>query len=124
MSPTGIEHQSVFDYYRRLAKVKAFVEKSYNQPISLECAAAIAGLEPKYFSTYFRKKTGICFRDWLADYRIQQAKMHMQSQNMTITQVSFASGFRDLRTFERTFKGQTGITPSQYKTKIQQSIIQ
>ncbi len=115
----GSDHCNLaFTYYRRLARVRCFVEKNYTEPVTLEDAAAIAGLEPKYFSAYFRKKTGMCFSHWLSGYRVTQALKQMHAQDCTITEVAFDSGFQDLRTFERAFKNKCGTTPTQYKSKI------
>lgn len=109
---------SVFFYYRRLGRVEKFVRDNLGEPIGLEDAAGAAGLEPKYFSAYFRKKTGICFRHWLSAVRVNKAKVLMRAQDHTITDIAFCTGFRDLRTFERAFKTHTGMTPSDYKCSV------
>lgn len=38
---------------------------------------------------------------------------------LTITQLAFASGFRDLTTFERTFYAFKGMTPSAWRRRVQ-----
>lgn len=111
--------EMAFTYYRRLSKVRSHVEANFSEPLTLDDAAAIAGLEPKYFSAYFRKKTGMCFSQWLAGYRVQQAVKRMRAADCTITEVAYDTGFQDLRTFERAFKGFLGVTPIEYKRKIQ-----
>lgn len=68
-----------------------------------------------YFSSFFHRKVGVCFKDWRAHHQVQHAIRLMVSRNGTITQIGFASGFGDLRTFERTFKLHTGLTPRQYR---------
>ncbi|MEZ5812441.1 MAG: AraC family transcriptional regulator [Rhizobiaceae bacterium] len=107
-----------FAYYRRLAKVRAYVEANFNEPLSLEDAAEIAGLEAKYFSAYFHRKTGVCFHRWLSNYRVDQAVKRMRARDCTITEVAFETGFRDLRTFQRAFKNLNGMTPAKYRDKI------
>lgn len=115
----GPHHSDLaFTYYRRLARVHRFIERNYAEPLTLEDAASVAGLEPKYFSAYFRKKTGTCFSHWLSGYRVTQALKQMHAQDCTITEVALDSGFQDLRTFERAFKNKCGTTPKQYKSKI------
>ncbi len=110
-----------FFYYKRLGKVAKFVRENFADPIALEDAADVAGLEPKYFSAYFRRKTGTCFRDWLTAFRVDKAKSLIQERDDSITQIAFCSGFRDLRTFERAFKAHAGMTPTEYKSSVQPS---
>lgn len=108
-----------FIYYERLQRVKDYVDGKYDQDISLKEAARIAGLEKKYFSTYFRQKTGVCFRDWVAETRVSKAKAMMEVQSYNISEIAFAVGFRNLRTFERAFKRCTGMTPREFKNFVQ-----
>ena len=107
-----------FAYYPRLKKVKRYVDEHIEDKISLATAAQVAALEEKYFSTYFRKKAGICFTDWLAHARIKRAVDMMRVHDYTITWIAFAVGFREIRTFERAFKKYTGMTARAFKTTI------
>ena len=58
-------NENAFYYYSRLKRVKEHVEEYYFERISLRKAAQIAGLETSYFCTFFRKKVGVTFTDWL-----------------------------------------------------------
>ncbi len=118
MSDKDHYSSEAFAYYPRLEKVRNYVEKNNYQGISLARVARVANLEPKYFSVYFRQKTGIGFRDWLADLRIHKAKEMMRSRNYAISEIAYAVGFCDLRTFERTFKCRVGMTPRAYRDSV------
>ena len=107
-----------FAYYPRLKKVKEYVDQHLEDKIPLATAAQIAGLEEKYFSTFFHKKTGMCFTDWIARARVKRAADMMSAQDYTITWIAFAVGFRELRTFERAFKKCTGMTPQAFKRSV------
>jgi len=52
-------------------------------------------------------------------YAINQLKEH---PNYTIQAIANESGFSNLRSFQRIFKAKTGMTPSEYKTAIEQTI--
>ena len=112
-----VNHQS-FRYYRRLARVKRFVEENLDDSITLARAARVAGLERTYFSAFFRSKTGVGFREWLNELRVARAQELMTEVNYSITEVAFTVGFQDLRTFERAFKRTTGRTPREYKKSV------
>ena len=106
---------AAFVYYPRLKKVKAYIDEHFEDRISLANAAEVAGLEEKYFSTYFRKKTGVCFTDWIAYDRVKRAADMISAQDHSITSIAFTVGFQELRTFERAFKKYTGMTAQAFK---------
>ncbi len=121
MSNSPSKLHAAFVYYQRLRRVRDYVNQNYSDGIALRRAAQIAGLEEKYFSAYFRQKTGICFKDWVAEVRVTHAQAMMKSQDYYITEIAFAVGFRDLRTFERAFKRCTGMTPRAFKNTVRPS---
>ena len=45
-----------FEYYERLARVKRHLEQNITEPFTAEAAARVAGLNPTYFSSFFREK--------------------------------------------------------------------
>lgn len=114
-------NEGAFQYYSRLRRIKQHVEQYYAEPLSLEKAAGIAGMERKYFSAFFHKKVGVCFRHWLMWIRIRKAIGLIETENNSITQIAYAHGFTDLRTFERAFKRCTGLTPLEFKKAVRPS---
>jgi AraC-like DNA-binding protein len=108
----------IFSYYPPLQRVREYVEKNLSEPISLREAASAAGLEEKYFSAFFHRKTGVRFRDWLAGRRVDRAIAILTQHDDTITNVAESVGFQDLRTFERSFKRLTGLTPREFKRSV------
>jgi AraC-like DNA-binding protein len=125
--PDSFEHHSIeecreinyraFEYYSRLAKVQKYVEENLGNEIYLAIAASVAATEKTYFCTFFRRKVGVGFRTWLEILRIQRSLSTLISSDVSITEVSLAVGFKDLRTFERAFKKYLGITPSRFRNE-------
>ena len=110
--------KEAFEYYTPLARVRRFVEGNLDEDLSLTEASRIARLSPKYFSAFFKRHTGIHFRDWVTEVRIQRAKTLLAEKNRAIVQVAFAVGFKDVRTFQRSFKKVTGMTPIAFKRSV------
>lgn len=111
----------IFEYYPRLGRIQRFVQEKYSEDISLKKAARIAAMEATYFSAYFHSKVGICFSDWLRQFRVKKAIELMERSDHSITYIAYAVGFNDLRTFERTFKKYTGKTPIDFKNALRPS---
>ena len=114
----GPDGERVFSYYRRLQRVRRYVNENLAHKISLADAARVAGLERKYFSVFFKAKVGIGFRAWLASQRIARSEELLRSANRSVTEVAFSVGYRDLRTFERNFKRIHAETPREYKQRV------
>jgi len=115
-----------FEYYGCLDKVKRFVEDNLEEQITLHQAASVACLAPSYFSRFFHSKVGVTFSGWLSLTRIEKAKTLIEAHDVSITEVAYAVGFRDLRTFERAFsRGLGGVTPREFKkaSKLSQGLI-
>ena len=104
---------------RRLERVRRFVEKCFSESLPLERVAEVAGLERSYFSKYFHEKIGVCFHDWLHWIRVNQAIELMNTREMSVTEIAFAVGYQDLRTFERAFDKCKGQCPTAMKKEIQ-----
>jgi transcriptional regulator GlxA family with amidase domain len=104
-----------FGYYRRLSRVKNFVDLHYSEPLPLRIVACVAGLETSYFSKFFREKVGIRYLEWLSWIRVQHAVALMRTRNVPITELAFAVGFQDVRSFQRAFNKHTGSSPSTIK---------
>lgn len=108
----------VLEYYPRLRAVADYVGHHLDRHIALTDVARVAGLERKYFSTYFHSKSGIRFTEWLRQLRVNRAKDLIEHEDYSIPRLAFASGFRDLRSFERAFKRYVGMSPSVYRTAV------
>lgn len=119
---TGFEPSEVqreaFAYYRRLARVQHFVVDHYAGPIALADVAAVARMEKTAFSDFFHRKTGVCFRDWLAAYRVGKAMELMIDSNLPVRKVASECGFGTVRTLERIFLRVTGQTAADYKRSV------
>ena len=108
-------NEAIFFFCPRLAKIKRHFEEHFDEPFTLTQAAEIAALEKTYFSKVFKEKVGVSFADWLARERVKRALLMLTDHDHRITDLAFAVGFGDLRTFERAFKKCVGLTPRQCK---------
>ena len=103
------------DYYRRLRRVREHLERDISRPLSTEKAARLAELNPSYFSTFFHAKVGVRFTEWSRHVRIERAKVILRSEDCPILEVARRVGYTGRRAFERAFKRETSMTPSQFR---------
>jgi transcriptional regulator GlxA family with amidase domain len=110
-----------FEYYPALKRVDKYVRTHLEGRISVRHAAAVAGLQPKYFSRFFHEKVGLTFTQWLAARRVERAAALLWEHNYPVVQVAQAAGLRTCRTCDRWFKRFKGVTPRQFKQHVKPS---
>jgi AraC-like DNA-binding protein/mannose-6-phosphate isomerase-like protein (cupin superfamily) len=98
----------------RLTKVLHYINTCYQQKIDLNKVADIANLHPSAFCRFFKEKTGKSLSEYLADMRISYACKLLTEGKLAVSQICFESGFNNLSNFNRTFKKQTKLTPTEY----------
>jgi AraC-like DNA-binding protein/mannose-6-phosphate isomerase-like protein (cupin superfamily) len=98
----------------RLTKVLQFLNTNYQRKIELETVADIANLHPAAFCRFFKEKTGKSLSEYVNDMRIGYACRLIIEGKLSVSQISFESGFNNLSNFNRTFKKHTGYTPTNY----------
>ena len=96
-------------------KVICYISEHFTENISLGQIAKLFGYNEKYLSHTLHELTGIQFRQLLAFYRIGHAKDLLVKTNLDIAVIAMDSGFSALNTFQRLFKEQVGMTPSEYR---------
>ena len=98
----------------RFSKVLHYLNSSYLKKVELKEVAAIANLHPSAFCRYFKEKSSKSLSEFVNDLRISYACRLILEGRMSISQICFESGFNNLSNFNRSFKRQTGFTPSAY----------
>ena len=101
-----------------LYKMFAFVEENFNKDCSLLNLSKELGYDYSYLSRHFKKIVGISFNAYTTYYRLSNACYLMENTEQTILQCAFNSGFASLRNFNRCFKEQLGVTPTQYRKNL------
>lgn len=117
-------NENALSYYVSLRRVKEHVNQHSTEHFSLEKAAKVACLEARYFSKYFHQKVGVTFSCWRTLLRLAEAQKLILSADFSISHVAHAVGFEDIRSFERSFKKYTGLTPREFKKSAAPSLAQ
>ncbi len=98
-------------------KVKRFLEKNRCRKVTLEDAADVVFLSPKYLSRYFKNETGRNFRDYKMELRMKEAKRLLAGSGFAITAVAEKLGYSNVESFSRIFKKYEGLPPSGFRKK-------
>ena len=98
-----------------IKKAKEYITNNYNDAITLNDISAYVYLNPNYFSTLFKNKTGTTFRHYLRNFRIQAAKNLIRQGHLKIYEIASAVGYPEPAHFVRAFKEVEGVSPTEYK---------
>lgn len=101
-----------------IQKVLQYLQKNYEKDIPLDLLAQWAGLSKFYFARTFKRVTGLTYKTYLARIRVSKAKEMLEKEDLSITEISRAVGYKDLTHFERVFQRFVGKTPSAYRKSI------
>lgn len=106
------------DEGKRMSDIFQYTMENFNREITLNDVADIANMTPNAFCRYFKQRTTKTFVNFLIDIRIGHAcKLLSKKTDLSITEISYKSGFNNLANFNRKFKAIKGITPSEYRKK-------
>lgn len=100
--------------YRRMQLIHDYVLGHFSGDISLDTVADLAGMTAPAFCRYFKTHANKTFTCFVSEVRIGHACKLLLNGTLSVTQISFDSGFRTLSNFNRQFKDITGQTPSGY----------
>ena len=99
----------------RLQTAIAHVAKHYLRPIPESEVALLCNMSPSRFCRQFKAAFDVTFVEYLANYRMQQAKRLLSNPAMPVADVAAAVGFNDPSYFTRVFRKQEGVSPSEYR---------
>lgn len=98
-----------------ISKVLDFINKHYNQDISLYDAAKSVNLSYHYLSKIFKSEIGKGFSDYLTELRIEKSIELLVNQRLSIKEICQQIGYNDPNYYCKAFKKIIGMTPTEYR---------
>lgn len=91
-----------------------YLKANLHREVSVtECAAQVH-LSPSYYSSLFKKVTGMTLTQFATAERIRLAKS-MLIEGVPVQEIASAVGYEERRYFSDMFKRSTGMTPSEFR---------
>jgi AraC-like DNA-binding protein len=99
-----------------------YINANLTEDFSETDLAAIAGRSPATFSRSFRRHTGMSFVQYVNRLRVNLAcQLLMSDDALTITDICFLVGFKNISNFNRQFLTQKGMAPSRFRALLAQN---
>ncbi|WP_103866761.1 AraC family transcriptional regulator [Aquimarina sp. I32.4] len=107
-----------------LENVMSTDKKFLEEDLTLSVLADAISISDKKLSAFLNQYLNTTFYDYVNKYRVESVKEKMKSpkfDNITLLGIAYESGFKSKTSFNRIFKKETGLSPSQYKSSLQPS---
>lgn len=101
--------------YESLQKVYDYLYRNMKKEISLEDISHYVNITPTALCRSFKSKTRMTIFGFLNKIRIENACKLLVYSDLTVSQIAYESGFNSMAYFNRRFKEQTGMSPSEYR---------
>jgi transcriptional regulator GlxA family with amidase domain len=95
----------------------AYLQQHHDQTLSRQEIAEAIGVTESYLSRIFRQELGLSPWEYLARYRIRQARQLLRATNDSVADIAVRVGFDDQAYFTRVFHKYAGCSPTVYRRR-------
>lgn len=100
---------------QKIQTILDFIKEHYTENISLAETARICGYSEAYLSRMFHEYTGQTFTEYKQILCLEKAIDLLDTTNKSLTEISYETGFPNVKSFRKVFKEVMGKTPYEYK---------
>jgi len=104
-------------------KACEFINKHFNEKLTLETVAKEIGIHPVTLSRKFTDHAKMSFVSYLNYQRCTFAAGLIENNDVSISEIAFLAGFGSIRNFNRIFRSIYGVTPTDFKNNHESSLI-
>ncbi len=120
----SLSYRPVYDYSEKELghRIIRYISEHAFEEITLESASRALGISVSHLSHFFSERMHTNFRRFINAIRISRARLLMRDPNMTLTEISDACGYTNMRTFRRAFQSELGCLPSEHMESMRSRI--
>lgn len=110
-----VKQHSTKNFSPVIQKAVLYIENNLSGDLSLRTLSKESSVSPGYFSSLFRKETGLSLTEYVNTKRTEYAKHLLKTTPHQVQTVAQMCGILDFHYFCRVFKKNTGMTPTQFR---------
>ena len=112
-----IKREDAILYPRIISRIKNYIEKHFDEELSLKEVADAVSLNPSYLSTILKTYTDMSYSVYVAQVRVGKAKKLLETTDDKVYEVGEKVGYTNIYYFNRIFKKIAGLSPGEYKKR-------
>jgi len=93
-------------------KVIEYIHQNYNMELTNRKIADAFNFHPNYINRLMVINTGMSLHKYIINTRINKAMELIYNSDMTISEIAYSVGFKDIHYFSSLFKRKMGCSPS------------
>jgi AraC-like DNA-binding protein len=97
----------------RMLNAKRQIDMNYKEDMSLTSLASLTNLSVQHFCAEFKRNFKVSPMDYLTSVRIRQAQYLLLDENLSVSEIAYKVGYKDLCHFSKMYKRRTGVSPAQ-----------
>jgi transcriptional regulator GlxA family with amidase domain len=107
----------------QIKKAQEFIEKNYQEKITVEQLVSMLALSRRNFERRFKKATSNTVVEYIQRVKIEAAKKGLETSRKNINELMYDVGYSDTKAFRTVFKKITGKSPIDYRNKYNREAI-
>lgn len=118
MLPHFVLKNANFEKNSAFYGIMDFCTHNFTEQITLDSVAERLHLSKYYVSHLINRKLGQNFNEYINNLRINEACALLRETDKKIAEISEEVGFGTIRSFNRSFKQITDLSPAEYRAQI------
>lgn len=107
-----------------IPKVLAYITAHLNENLTIERLGKVYGVNHTTLTKQFRESTGKSINVYINEKRLEIVKSQLAFTELSLKEIAFINGYSTSPYLVRVFKAKTGMTPLEYRKKMQQIRLQ
>lgn len=100
-----------------LSRAVSYVIANYREPLRLETLLRLTGMSRATFARQFSRHAGKSFSTFLNQVRLRAVCRSLRDTSEPVSSIALSNGFNQLSFFNRLFRREFGVSPSEYRKK-------
>lgn len=98
-----------------------FIHSNFGKNIQVPDIANFVGITRSYLYQIFKQNLNTSPKNYLLHYRMEQAKILLETTDEPVKGVASSVGYSDPLTFSKMFSNQVGVSPSEYRKNVSEN---
>lgn len=94
-----------------------YIDSHYEEEIRIDELCRLFYIGRTQLYQLFRQVSGMAVGEYIVEFRLTKAKNFLINTDWSVEIISQRSGYDNISSFSRAFKGKTGLSPLQYRKK-------
>lgn len=100
-----------------IRRAQDFIEKNYQERITVEQLIALVPLGRRNFERRFKKATSNTVVEYIQRVKMEAAKKGLETSRKSVNELMYDVGYSDTKAFRTVFRKVTGLSPVAYRNK-------